>query len=577
MSEQKSLRPPERTATDIARELRERFTRRLYEITGTQAQPDPVLGAVFHALAVQIDRVYQEADQVFFAAALDDLIRGIGMPARLARPAQAVVQFSQIDARESVSPEIELIGYRQNGEQVVFTPDATVDIAPVELVFAAVAENGRLSTMAGARIPWANVPILPGMSSPIAVGQSAPFVLLAFEVDQHHLSRIGLFAETTGPGTTIAATLARSPWQLLDGKGQVTERGVLRSSLTRGGMRRLSFFSGPEGQAPEESAEVTRVLPLVGGAHGASLWILPDIPADRRWKSHPPPAVADAVSKVLPQGQEKALQRPLAWLQIPLPAGTKGVLNQLNRFAVNCVTASNVEVWNEQIQFGRMGAVVSHRPLGSTERHVMGVLSVTGETGDPYLEVSDLDAPPGTGRYRYRGDARFEFVPARQPSGRFDSYAMLRMLYCDGEGGNGIPPGEIKQVRGELARNPIVRVASLTPAQGGAAPPAYSEARDRFAELLRTRERIVTSADIDIAVRAAESRVRRVEVESASEITGAGLGLVTQVTVVVDPDDFADPEAELERLRTELEQYVGERCMIGQRIVVSIAREAAAA
>jgi len=71
MSEFKSLRPPERSATDIARELREHFTRSLYEVTGAQAQPDPVLGALFHALAVQVDRVYQEADQVFFAAALD--------------------------------------------------------------------------------------------------------------------------------------------------------------------------------------------------------------------------------------------------------------------------------------------------------------------------------------------------------------------------------------------------------------------------------------------------------------------------------------------------------------------------
>ncbi|MBL8984719.1 MAG: hypothetical protein JNJ80_00510, partial [Gemmatimonadetes bacterium] len=53
MADQKSLRPPERTAGDIARELREQFTRRLYEITGAQAQPDPVLGALFHSLAVQ--------------------------------------------------------------------------------------------------------------------------------------------------------------------------------------------------------------------------------------------------------------------------------------------------------------------------------------------------------------------------------------------------------------------------------------------------------------------------------------------------------------------------------------------
>ncbi|MEZ4455801.1 MAG: hypothetical protein R2882_04490 [Gemmatimonadales bacterium] len=571
MSERKGLRPPERSATDIARELRERFTRRLYEVTGTQAQPDPVLGAMFHSLAVQIDRVYQEADQVFFAAALDDLIRGLGMPPRLARPAQAVVQFSQLQGRESLSPEVELVGYRPSGEQIIFAPDAPVDIAPVELVFAAVAEGGRLTTLSGARLPWANVPVLPGASTPIELPGAAPTLFLAFDVDPGHLARVGLYVEPAGPGSPIAETLSRSPWQLLDGSGRVTERGVLRSAATRGGMQRLRFFT--DQHAVGDDGGVSRILPLTGGVYGGSLWIFPDIPADRRWKSHPPPALAAAVGRVLPAGQEKALERQLAWVQIPLPAGTRGVVNQITRIAPNCVTASNVEVWSEQIDFDRMGSVVSHRPMGSTERHVMGVLSVSGETGMPYLEVSDLETAPGSGRYRYRGEARFEFVPAKQASGRFDTYCMLRLLYCDGEGGNGIAPGEIKHIRSELAKNPIARVASLTPTKGGAPPPDYLDARDRFAELLRTRERVVTSADIEIAVRATEPRVRRVDVESASEITGAGLGLVTRVTAVVDPDDFADPEGELARLRTELEQYLGERCMIGQRIAASIARE----
>ncbi len=567
MSGEKSLRPPERSANDIARELRAHFARSLFDVTGAQAQADPVLAALFESFAMQIDRVYQEADQVFFAAALDDLIRGLGMPARLARPAQAVLQFSQIQARETISPDIELVGYRPNGEQIVFAPDATFEIAPADVAFAGLIEAGRLTTVAGAKIPGGNAPILPGTSTPAPAG-AAPMIILAFDTDPAHLSRLGVFFDTPGATGSILATIARSPWQLLDPSGMVTERGVLRSTLGRGGTRRLNFFRD---SSPESDADAAaRIVPLVGGVYGSSLWIFPEIGPDRRWRCGIPPSFKDLVPRVLPAGQERGLDRQLAWIQIPLPAGTRAVANQLNRIAINCVTASNIEVWNDQIDFDRMGSVVSHRPMGSTRRHVMGVLAVTGESGTAYLDASDLEAPSGAGRYRYRGNARFEFAPAKQASGRFDTYAMLRLLYCDGDDGNGIAPGEIKQIRTDLPKNPVARVASLTPSKGGAAPQKYEDARDRFAELLRTRERVVTAGDIEIAARAFEPLLRRIEVHSASEITEAGLGLVTHVTGYAAREDFASPDAEFERLTTELQAYLTERCMIGQRIHVSL-------
>lgn len=567
MAQEKSLRPPERSANDIARELRAQFTRSLFDVTGAEAPPDPILAALFESLAMQVDRVYQEADQVFFAAALDDLIRGLGMPARLARPAQAVVQWSQIQARETVASDVELLGYRASGEQIVFAPDAAVEIAPTELAFAGLIEGGRLTTIAGARLPGANAPVLPGSSTPAPAG-AAPLILLAFDCDPGHLSRLGIFFDTPGATGPILSIIARSPWQLLDANGTATERGVLRSTPGRGGVRNLAFFREPTPGA--EPAPSARAVPLAGGVYGSSLWVMPEISPDRRWKGMIPPAFKELVPRVLPAGHERALDRQLAWIQIPLPAGTRAVANQLNRVAVNCVTASNIEIWNEQIDFDRMGSVVSHRPMGDASRHVMGVLAVTGESGTTYLDASDLEAPAGTGRYRYRGNARFEFSPAKQASGRFDSYAMLRLLYCDGDEGNAIAPGEIKQLRTDLPRNPIARVASLTPSKGGAAPPKYEDARDRFAELLRTRERIVTAADIEIAARAFEPLLRRVEVDAASEITDAGLGLVTRVTAFAAREDFAAPEAELERLTTELERYLQDRCMIGQRIQVTI-------
>ncbi len=130
-----------------------------------------------------------------------------------------------------------------------------------------------------------------------------------------------------------------------------------------------------------------------------------------------------------------------------------------------------------------------------------------------HMPRSPISKPPRAwGRFRYLGAGRFEFAPARQASGRFDLYAMLRILYCDGDSANGIAAGKIEQIRSELPQNPLARVTSLTPSKGGSNPPEYPEARLRFAEQLRTRERVVTAADIEIAVRATEPRVTDVQV-----------------------------------------------------------------
>ena len=118
-------------------------------------------------------------------------------------------------------------------------------------------------------------------------------------------------------------------------------------------MRQLAFLGDLRPRI--ETAGAASVVPLVGGVVGDAVWLFPDIPSERRWRSRVPPAIEDAVPRLMPAGHEKALDRPLVWLQVPLPAGTRGVASQITRFAVNCVTASNIEVWSEQIDFPRLG------------------------------------------------------------------------------------------------------------------------------------------------------------------------------------------------------------------------------
>jgi hypothetical protein len=240
----------------------------------------------------------------------------------------------------------------------------------------------------------------------------------------------------------------------------------------------------------------------------------------------------------------------------------------VQRIAVNCVPASNVEVFSEQVAFARMGTVVRFAPEGSRERHVVGVRSVIGESGARYVEESDVRSSLAHGRYRARGD-HFELRPARAQSGRFDAYAMVRLLYTDGERANGLRDGDLRRIDAALA-NVTAQVSNLTLSRGGSGPPGYPAAKVRFAELLRTRERVVTAADIDIACRVFEPRVLAVRVDSGTEVRDGVPQRVETVSVTVRRADFADPGAELPRLREQLEADLQGRAVLGQHIRVSL-------
>ena len=146
---------------------------------------------------------------------------------------------------------------------------------------------------------------------------------------------------------------------------------------------------------------------------------------------------------------------------------------------------------------------------------------------------------------------------------------MARLLLCDGEHGNGLEPNAIRRIEAKLD-NVTAQVSNLTVSRGGSSPLAYADARLRFAELLRSRERVVTAADIEIASRAFEPRVTHVNVDSATEVTERGLELVNAVRISVKKSEFADPDAELVRLRDSLERHLETRCVIGHRFRVTV-------
>ena len=563
-----------RSAADLAAEMRREFEAAVASRFGTQPQPDPVLGALFQAFAVQLERIYQDSEYVFPVAVLDDLLNGLALPGRLANPAQTVVSFSSIDQRERLALDTELTGNSTSGEQLRFTIDESIEISSTSLAFAGVYDGGKLHSVAGARIGTA--PILPG-STPLALRNAPPTLLMAFDADASHLSGLGLFLDVASIDSPLVEAVSRSPWQILSADGAVSEVGTLRARRGRGGVTTLVWNDSSRvdedeivrtGAASEEGADVASAFELSPGGYGKQCVVFPSVPVERRMRSSPPARFANALAVLLPEKQQDALDRPLIWVQVPLPAGLTRVADELQRVALHAVTASNIELYNERIQFDRMGSSVTLRPEGRTDQYLLGLLSVSGEKGDAYVNDSSIAAPAEAGRYRFRS-GQLECRPHRQPTGRFDGYAMARFLFCDGARANGMEVGSVKRIASPLS-NVAARVANLAVSRGGSAPPPYADARIRFAELLRTRDRVVTMDDVEITARAFEPRIKSVDVATASELGPHGVRQVDVVDVRVAPSDFADPESELPRLSTLLESHLQRRAIMGRGVRVTV-------
>jgi len=92
----------------------------------------------------------------------------------------------------------------------------------------------------------------------------------------------------------------------------------------------------------------------------------------------------------------------------------------------------------------------------------------------------------------------------------------------------------------------------------------------RFAELLRTRDRVVTIDDVEITARAFEPRIKGVNVSTASELGPHGVRQVDIVDVRVAPSDFADPESELPRLGSLLQSHLQQRVIMGRGVRVTV-------
>jgi len=164
---------------------------------------------------------------------------------------------------------------------------------------------------------------------------------------------------------------------------------------------------------------------------------------------------------------------------------------------------------------------------------------------------------------------RIELEPGADERGKIDAFANLRLLLTDGALANTVPPSgitEFSRAKGEAR----VRLANITAAAGGTDGEESGQANQRFATLLLSRNRLITQADLETAVRAYDPRISSVVRSTSVQRGTGGLENVIELRVEIPKESMDLPAEEAALLQRDLEAYLRERALLGLNIRVLI-------
>lgn len=560
----------EATAAEIYKKLRDDFGRRLKDYGVSSEVADPVLAVLFRTVAGQLEAQYSEFDRRQ-ASLLDELIAGLGIEGRRARPAQTIVRFFADAGSQLVEAGTELLGQTQVGERITFATDVSVQVSPARICLGAAYQNGLLQLMPSIELPDALQTTRPSLD-PVRVELGLnPAVFLAIDnLDTGHLSQHAFFFELSPDAAFLQAALLDETWCLAGSEGEFGARGILRPRRGNAGVRLLAWLL-PESSSDSDQKQMGEVATLPDGFYAGRVFVLPVVPPSRRFTSGIPRAMEGALRKVFGRGAAQLDDGKRAWVRISLPRETPNLHSAITGISLHAVSASNVECANETIYFEKHGTSIPVSREAGTPHHLVAPLSISGEGGGAYLPELAPSSDSGTGRYSIRNGC-IHLQPARHADGSLDASVNLRLWVTRGSDGNRVGAGRIQSFLRKTGLRSL-RVNSGTAAAGGTNGESLQETRARFTEALLSRDRIVTRADLFAAIRAFDRRIQIVDVSSGLERTKRGLQRVQQVHLAVANDDFLEPGQELRFLLDELKSHLEDRLLYDTQLKIVLDRK----
>ena len=549
------------SAIEIDKKLRDDFRRRLKDFGVSAETTDPVLAVLFRTFAQQLEALYTETGRIRLAL-LDELIAGLGIERRMARPAQTVVRFLAGSGAQIIEAGTELFGEAQNGERLTFTTDRTIAASPAQIAMAAVYQDGALQLLPGLEMPEAFQSRRPSLD-PVRINLGPnPAIFLAVEgLPASHLSHHSFMVELGPDAYRIQRALEFETWCLMGHDGELSSKGIFRPQFGNAGTLSLNWLAPESGEAvAEEKADGTQELEvpvLPNGFYSSRVFVLPAVPVSRRFLCPMPRVMEPGLSRIFGRDAAALFQQPRAWLRISLPKDIPSLATGISTISMHAVTASNVECFNQTVYFDKQGTSVPISREAGTANYLVAPLSIFGEAGSVYLPEFQPSSDASIGRYAIRS-GRVELRPAKRPDGTPEAYANVRVWITAGKLGNEVGPGQVQSFlkKGDVSG---IRITNPTAAAGGTNGEGFEEAQTRFSEALLSRDRIVTRADAEIVARSFDRRILKVDVRSGLERGERGLRRLQRLTCSLDRNDFVDPAAEIEVLRDDLTRFLRTR------------------